>query len=371
MQVVVVGGGVIGSAAAYYLSKRGVKNITIVEREGIACAASGKAGGFLAYHWCSDNPALDQLARKSFKLHEELAKTFCGYKTPNEGQQQSDGGPSTPEQICGNREGAGVIEESGAGNTMDYGYRRVTTYSVVVMEEKSKQAPKSGSGSSSLSSTAVPKKEPKSSTATTRKTSSSSTPSWCEGAVSGRVIGTPETTAQCHPELFTKALVRASGATVVHGIAEGLKFQRIDSSRSSSRGSEGSRSSSNTDKVVGVRITEISPSCRCGNKRRKPDADFDDGDGKAAEDEDGNSDDQPLAKRCCRSKVLSADVVVIAMGPWSGFAATKWGLPLPEITGQKVQSVVVQPKESVPGDCLFVEYKSLSGDWLEPEVYPR
>ncbi len=36
----VVGAGIIGSATAYYLSKRGVK-VTLIERAGVACAASG------------------------------------------------------------------------------------------------------------------------------------------------------------------------------------------------------------------------------------------------------------------------------------------------------------------------------------------
>ena len=47
MRVVICGGGVIGAAIAYFLSRRGVR-ATVIERSGIACAASGKAGGFLA-----------------------------------------------------------------------------------------------------------------------------------------------------------------------------------------------------------------------------------------------------------------------------------------------------------------------------------
>jgi hypothetical protein len=38
----------------------------------VACAASGKAGGFLALDWCAGSP-LDALARRSFALHAELA----------------------------------------------------------------------------------------------------------------------------------------------------------------------------------------------------------------------------------------------------------------------------------------------------------
>ena len=49
-QVVVVGGGVIGSATAFYLSKEGVR-VTVLEKCGVACHSSGKAGGFLAKDW--------------------------------------------------------------------------------------------------------------------------------------------------------------------------------------------------------------------------------------------------------------------------------------------------------------------------------
>src|SRR5215510_10922636 len=73
-RVVICGAGVIGAAVAYYLSLRGVA-ATIIERCGVACAASGKAGGFLALDWCDDSP-LGPLARKSFTLHAELAQTL-------------------------------------------------------------------------------------------------------------------------------------------------------------------------------------------------------------------------------------------------------------------------------------------------------
>ena len=73
-RVVICGAGVIGAAVAYYLSLRGVA-ATVVERCGVACAASGKSGGFLALDWCDGSP-LAALARKSFALHAELAQTL-------------------------------------------------------------------------------------------------------------------------------------------------------------------------------------------------------------------------------------------------------------------------------------------------------
>ena len=74
MHVLICGGGVIGACTAYFLARRGV-DVTVVERTEVACAASGKAGGFLALDWCAGSP-LDSLARRSFALHAELASAI-------------------------------------------------------------------------------------------------------------------------------------------------------------------------------------------------------------------------------------------------------------------------------------------------------
>jgi glycine/D-amino acid oxidase-like deaminating enzyme len=79
--VVVCGAGVMGASVAYFLASRGVA-VTLVERTGVACAASGKSGGFLALDWCDDSP-LGPLARASFTLHAKLAReleTDYGYR---------------------------------------------------------------------------------------------------------------------------------------------------------------------------------------------------------------------------------------------------------------------------------------------------
>jgi len=71
----------MGASVAYFLARRGVA-VTVVERSGVACAASGKSGGFLALDWCDDSP-LGPLARASFALHAELARqlgTDYGYR---------------------------------------------------------------------------------------------------------------------------------------------------------------------------------------------------------------------------------------------------------------------------------------------------
>ena len=72
MRVLICGAGVIGASIARFLARRGV-GVTVIERSAVACAASGKSGGFLALDWCDGTP-LQQLARRSFALHASLAE---------------------------------------------------------------------------------------------------------------------------------------------------------------------------------------------------------------------------------------------------------------------------------------------------------
>jgi glycine/D-amino acid oxidase-like deaminating enzyme len=75
-RVVVCGAGVVGASVAYFLARRGVA-VTLVERTGVACAASGKSGGFLALDWCDGSP-VGPLARASFDVHARLAAELPG-----------------------------------------------------------------------------------------------------------------------------------------------------------------------------------------------------------------------------------------------------------------------------------------------------
>ena len=71
--IIVAGSGIIGSSISYYLSKTHLTSCTLIDPAGIAPAASGKAGGFLARDW-SDGTALQHLQRRSFDLHAQLAQ---------------------------------------------------------------------------------------------------------------------------------------------------------------------------------------------------------------------------------------------------------------------------------------------------------
>jgi glycine/D-amino acid oxidase-like deaminating enzyme len=76
MRVLILGGGAIGVSIAYHLAARGA-DVIVIERSAIACAASGKSGGFLAMDWCDGTPLM-HLARRSFELHAELAEAHAG-----------------------------------------------------------------------------------------------------------------------------------------------------------------------------------------------------------------------------------------------------------------------------------------------------
>jgi len=70
-KIVICGAGLHGSSLAYYLTKAGHRDVTVIERHSVAAAASGKGGGFLARDWGAG--PTDALHKVSFALHEQLA----------------------------------------------------------------------------------------------------------------------------------------------------------------------------------------------------------------------------------------------------------------------------------------------------------
>jgi glycine/D-amino acid oxidase-like deaminating enzyme len=81
MATVIIGGGIIGTATAYYLSESSANpsSIHIIESAPrLFASASGYAGGFLAKDWFSAPVA--SLGELSFNLHKQLAKEHDGQK---------------------------------------------------------------------------------------------------------------------------------------------------------------------------------------------------------------------------------------------------------------------------------------------------
>lgn len=72
MRVVIAGGGVIGCAIAYYLTKAGAE-VTVLERDGIGQEASGASAGMLIAPFEDLGPrAMVRLQRDSLKLYDKL-----------------------------------------------------------------------------------------------------------------------------------------------------------------------------------------------------------------------------------------------------------------------------------------------------------
>jgi glycine/D-amino acid oxidase-like deaminating enzyme len=93
-RVVVVGGGIVGCAAAYFLARDGA-DVTLLERERLAFGASGRNPGFVWIHSRNPGFALD-ISRASRRLYDELAAELdpfglrdCGslifFLTPEQG----------------------------------------------------------------------------------------------------------------------------------------------------------------------------------------------------------------------------------------------------------------------------------------------
>ena len=220
------------------MSQRQIEAV-VVERTGIACAASGKSGGFLALDWCDGTP-LAPLARRSFALHAELAAKLGG---------------------------GGTIAGS--------------------IRSASSPAP----GAAAL-------RRPR------------GLPDWvAREALLQQQLGTTRTTAQIHPEKFTRGMMDAA-------IARGARLQ------------------------IGR-----------GHRPR--------------------AQAPTSASRACWSTAQTrrGDAVVIAMGPWS-LLACQW-LPLPMVYGLKGHSVVLRTGGTVSPHALFVEYEAEDGAVHAPEVFPR
>lgn len=258
---IVCGAGVIGACTAYYLSQKGVK-VTVVEKCHVASSASGKAGGFLALDWCKG--PTDQLARVSFRLHEQLADELNG---------------------------------------SDFGYRRVETLSVTIRESSPSSANKKTPGGNGF------------------------LPEWIDGPVSrSSSIGSPLDTAQVHPKLFTETILKKAmenyGVQLVIGDVQEvvLKKQTDDIAE------QGTTKAKMVEKVSGVIV-------------------------------DG--------------KEIPADIVVIAMGPWSSH--NKLVGRLTQISGLKAHSIVLKPSNAnlISPHMLFLQYRTKEGKSMEPEVYPR
>ncbi|GAA5957397.1 hypothetical protein JCM8115_006978 [Rhodotorula mucilaginosa] len=282
----VIGGGIIGTCTAFWLGRlasagRQPVQVTLIEGSEIAAGASGKAGGLVALDW--HGPATASLAKLSYALHAQLAQELDGEKK--------------------------------------WGYRKLDTLSI----------------SADLSTAGGSAKK----TARTRRLNESDLFDWLNKDLltATDVLGSQETTAQVHPEQFTRTIAEQAqkeGLQIVYGTAE--HFERTND---------------------GAYAVTISP--------RKD-----------------NDDNSP--------RVLEFDQIVIAAGPWTGRLLSSLGLGggggdnnndpgslraragrAKAIRGSRAHSIVVRAPEgkTLPAQALFTSIKEQKGRHAEPEIYNR
>ncbi|MGY2803803.1 NAD(P)/FAD-dependent oxidoreductase [Bradyrhizobium sp. USDA 4506] len=72
IDVIVVGAGITGAATAYFLKKRGVANVLLLDREEPAAGGTGKSAAIIRQHY--SNPLAANLTRESMEILSALSK---------------------------------------------------------------------------------------------------------------------------------------------------------------------------------------------------------------------------------------------------------------------------------------------------------
>ncbi|MCD6102915.1 MAG: FAD-binding oxidoreductase, partial [Thermotogaceae bacterium] len=71
-RVVIIGGGIVGCAIAYHLTKLGEKSVAVFEKNYLSSGATGRCGGGIRQQWSSLNNVL--LAMRSVRHFERFSE---------------------------------------------------------------------------------------------------------------------------------------------------------------------------------------------------------------------------------------------------------------------------------------------------------
>jgi sarcosine oxidase subunit beta len=78
--VVIIGGGIMGASLAFHLTRRGTRNVLLVEKRTIASGASGKTGALLRQHYTNIPEAtLAHLSLQTFRHWADVVGGDCGF----------------------------------------------------------------------------------------------------------------------------------------------------------------------------------------------------------------------------------------------------------------------------------------------------
>ncbi|KAI0396551.1 FAD dependent oxidoreductase [Xylariaceae sp. FL0594] len=319
-EIVIIGGGIIGCTTAYYLTRhpsysRETHRITLLEaastskggrtegsiqdpatladpatasrrnpaHDGIAGGASGKAGGLLAL-WAFPQ----SIVPLSFRLHDELAREHGGaerwgyrrcWASQVDCKARLPGGQEQQQQQQSDDE---VADDKQKKNKKDEGLHRDH------------------------------KKDP----AALRRLGAPDDLDWVDASRSLNAyenIGTPENTAQVHPELFTRSMAQLAEDAGVR-IVTGARVTRI-----------------NTVEDADAAVESVTYEKKAGGAA-------------AQQEEEGEEVTQ------------KATEVIVTAGPW-----TRKLLPQIPVTASRAHSVVIKPPRPVSAYALFTAIKLPAG----------
>src|SRR5438270_5402784 len=74
--IIIVGGGVIGTSVAYHLAARGAGRVLLLEKSYLGAGSSGKSGAIVRQHY--SNRLTAAMAQKSLRVFERFADQFGG-----------------------------------------------------------------------------------------------------------------------------------------------------------------------------------------------------------------------------------------------------------------------------------------------------
>ena len=80
-EAVVIGGGVAGTSTAFWLARKGLKRVVLLERTGLALGATGRSAAFIRLHYTNPWDAL--LALRSLQMFQdwkEMVGGECGFR---------------------------------------------------------------------------------------------------------------------------------------------------------------------------------------------------------------------------------------------------------------------------------------------------
>src|SRR5436189_3138968 len=74
--ILVIGGGVIGTSIAWHLAKRKVGRVVLLEKSHLGAGSSGKSGAIVRQHY--SNPLTASMAQKSLRVFEHFEDAVGG-----------------------------------------------------------------------------------------------------------------------------------------------------------------------------------------------------------------------------------------------------------------------------------------------------